>query len=484
MSEDNSYPTRRTVLKATGASSLFVGGAVVGSGLTAADHQGDSCTPEPGLQGQVPLENQVPGRTEPYCRNMRRVGQNTIEDRGANFTLNWHKDHAYVGQAHLGALAGNENRNDPVTDDPLWGTAVIDASDPENPEMTTVVQTPAHFNTWEALSISDRRELMVCSGNTEYMDVHDLSDPADPRHLSSIDLPRHSHGLVLSPDGNTAYISLEATNTEGDPGLLAYDISDPSHPELITTYTGNRNLAHDLNISLNGMRLYLALRGTNGSGGGVLVLDTSEIERREFGASFRRMGAYRHSDHEHAGVVFRKNGREYFITQSEADGDGGKLGGCPWGYARIHDVTDGWAPQLVSEFRLEVNKYVNCHLTQKDTGPNPGLLSGISFYSAHYGGVGQVRDTNAAFFSWYGAGLRVADIRDIENPTEIAYYNPPPNPNTKFQQYSIWSQNTLFADGTPSYVRYRPETGHIWVVSVQNGFQILELTGGAKDIPR
>ena len=49
---------------------------------------------------------------------------------------------------------------------------------------------------------------------------------------------------------------------------------------------------------------------------------------------------------------------------------------------------------------------------------------------------------------------------------------------------SIESQNTLFADGTTSDVRYRPKSGHIWVVTGQNGFQILELTNGAKGIPR
>jgi hypothetical protein len=395
------------------------------------------------------------------------VGQNTIEDRGANFQLNWYRDYAYVGMAHVA------ERGDPTTDDPLWGTAVIDAADPENPEVTSVIQTPAHFNTWEALEVSDERDLMVCSGNTEYMDIHDLSDPANPQLLSSIELPLHSHGLILSPDENTAYIAEYQMDSEpANPGLVAYDISDPTHPKLIATHP---QTGHDPGMSLDGTRLYLAATG-------LIVFDISEIEHRQFNPEFKRMGERQTADTTHAGETFSKNGREYYITQDEVDGDGEKWGGCPWGWARIYDVTDGWAPKQVGEFKLEVNKYVNCHLTQKDTGPNPGALSALGFYSAHYNGLDRTRNPNVSFFSWYASGLRVADIRDVTSPTEIAYYNPPPNPNTKFQQYNIWSQTTRFADATPSYVRYRPESGNVWVVSVQNGLQILELTGGARDI--
>jgi hypothetical protein len=397
---------------------------------------------------------------------MQLVGHNTIEDRGANFQLSWYGDYAYVGMAHVA------ERDDPMTDDPLWGTAVINASDPQNPKVTTVLDSPANFNAWEAMSVSESRELLVVSGNTEFFEVFDLSDPANPRLLSSQRMPLHSHGLVLSPDGKTAYVT---DNSDADPGLVAYDLSDPSHPEVIATHAQN---GHDPGISLNGLRLYQTSRPRRG----LMVFDVSEIERREFNPEFKKMGESRHSDGAHAGEAFRQNGRSYFITQDEYDADSGKFGGCPWGFARIYDVTDGWAPNQVSTFDLEVNKYVNCHLTQKDAGPNPGLLSAISFYSAHYNGLDRHRDPNVAFFSWYGSGLRVVDIRDVENPTGIGYYNPPPNPDTRFRQYGIWSQTTRFADGTTSYIRYRPELGHVWVVSVQNGFQILELTDGAREI--
>lgn len=453
--------TRRDVLKAAGASGVVLGSAVVSSGPVAADH---TCSPEPGLQGQVPLEAQDPDR-DPFCRNMHLVGQNTIEDRGANFQLNWYGDYAYVGMAH------QADRDDPVTDDPLWGTAVIDASDPENPEVTSVIQTPAHFNTWEALSVNERRDLMVCSGNTEFMDIHDLSNPAEPELLSSIELATHSHGLILSTDGRTAYISA----FDEDPGLVAYDISNPVQPELLATHP---QTGHDPGISYDGDRLYLADHG-------VKVFDISEIEHRMPNPEFKRMGEVETGDISHAGETFRKNGREFFLTQDEVDSDDkpGLGGGCPWGFARITDVTDGENPCEVGQFRLEVNNPENGSETKDDNNQTPGLLSELSFYSAHYSGIDRDPNPNTAFFSWYASGVRVADIRDIEQPEEIAYFNPAPNPDLKFGDQSIFSEVHEFVDSTTSYVRYRPKSGHIWFVSDANGFQIAELTGPAKNIP-
>lgn len=463
--EDNDHHTRRDVLRSSATTSgALLGATITGSANGAASHGDEqTCVREPGLQGQVPLQNQLEGRTETYCRNTRLVGQNTIEDRGANFQMTWYGDYAYVGMAHLYSQE---------TDDPLWGTAVIDASDPHDPQVTTILKSPANLNAWEAMSVSERRDLLVVSGSTDYIDVFDLSDPADPTLISSTRLPVQSHGLILSPDAKTAYIS---SNDDGPPGLIAIDVSDPARPEVIATHPQN---AHDVQVSRDGKRLYLAFKG-------VIVFDTSEIERRKSDPEFRPMGERRTKNTSHAGAVFRRNGRRYFVTPEEIDDDTETVNGaCPWAWVRIYDVTDDWAPRQVGQFKLQVNEVENCDRTQKDMTASPGLLTHWSLYSSHYMGLDTEQDPNAAFVTWYGSGLRVTDVRDHEHPTEIAYYNPSPNPNTKFGEYSIFSPVDQYLDSTTSYVRYRPETGNIWFVSGSNGFQIVELTGGAADIPR
>ncbi len=45
---------------------------------------------EPGLQGQVPLAEQLSGRAaQGHHKGLRLIGQNSILDRGANFSLAW-----------------------------------------------------------------------------------------------------------------------------------------------------------------------------------------------------------------------------------------------------------------------------------------------------------------------------------------------------------------------------------------------------------
>lgn len=469
MSDDNSELSRRDVLKSSAKTSgIVVAGGLIGSATATADHSG-TCRPESygKLQGQVPLDQQLNGRSKDgYCNNVHLVGKNTIGDRGANFQLAWYGDYAYVGMAHLA------DRGDPGTDDPLWGTAVVDASDPADPTVTEILKTPANFNLWEAVDVSEKRDLMVVVEGNNF-DVIDLSDPAHPDLIVSAPVPVESvHSVILSSDGKTAYVN---SSDNDDPGFAAVSLDDPANPEVLATYSGIH--AHDLGIGLNDEFLYVAYRG-------VRIMDIREIERREDDPEFRMMGTNVNSgDGTHAGETFRRNGRQYFITQDEADGDG-KLGGCPWGFARIWDVEDPTAPRQVGQFKLEVNKYANCGTTQEDTSLTPGVLTATSFYSSHYNGITRQKDPRLSFFSWYGSGLRVTDIRNHEAPVEVAYYNPPPNPDTKFSHYSPWSAVDKYLDATTSYVRYRPKTGNIWFVSVANGFQIAELTGPAAEIPR
>jgi hypothetical protein len=94
-------------------------------------------------------------------------------------------------------------------------------------------------------------------------------------------------------------------------------------------------------------------------------------------------------------------------------------------------------------------------------------------------GVDSLDDTTTMFVTWYSAGLRVVDIRDPANPTEIAYFNPPPQPDTKIPRSmsgDVVGMRNPSWDLSTSDVRYRPETGEIWFTSVANGLQIVRLT--------
>ena len=65
------------------------------------------------------------------------------------------------------------------------------------------------------------------------------------------------------------------------------------------------------------------------------------------------------------------------------------------------------------------------------------------------------------------------DVRDPYLPKEIGYYIPGARPNTKLKVGGGYPNKNV--DYTYSFVRYRPESGHIWFNSVFSGFQIAEL---------
>lgn len=256
----DSNPTRRAVLKVAGISSGALLGASGVFGSTSAAHNPTTCRPEPGLQGQVPLQYQ-PTRTDAYCRNIELVGHNSIENRGANYDMVWYGDYAYLNTAW-----GN-NPND--------GTAVIDASNPQDPTVTTIIQR----NSFECMAVSESRDLLIlgCAGK---LVLFDLADPAHPEELSITDIPISGVIPALSPDDTIVYISrfnpfitedINKTRGTANPGMAAIDISDPLEPKVVATHPDD---GHAPGISLDGKKLYLGDHG-------VTVYDISEIQQGE-----------------------------------------------------------------------------------------------------------------------------------------------------------------------------------------------------------
>src|SRR5918999_327078 len=100
---------------------------------------GPDALPETGLQGQVPRSDQESGRSKlGYRCNLRLVGQNDVDNRGANFQLGWYRDCAYVG------IVGNQFSQGPASpaEHPLEGVAVIDLSDPRHPQLVRLLKSP------------------------------------------------------------------------------------------------------------------------------------------------------------------------------------------------------------------------------------------------------------------------------------------------------------------------------------------------------
>ncbi|MGH3515966.1 MAG: hypothetical protein ACRDT6_04315 [Micromonosporaceae bacterium] len=107
---------------------------------------GPGSSPETGLQGQVPKEDRESGRSQDgYSCNMELVGQ--YQGVGASWQFAWHDDCAYYDTYSYSAE----------------GVAVIDATKPADPTLTTKLVTPAMLGPWESLKVNAKRGLWPAS---------------------------------------------------------------------------------------------------------------------------------------------------------------------------------------------------------------------------------------------------------------------------------------------------------------------------------
>ncbi len=434
----------------------------------------------PRLQGQVPLADQESGRSQqPYMHNMRLVGQQDIENRGENGNLGWIDDCAYVA-AYYGAK------------DPLAGMTVIDASNPSNPELVKIFPGTPGTRESQVEANTKRRMVVVMPFShraTPYGDppgpsqlqIYDASrDCRDPVRVGTYDfndgevpgeIVTHEHRI--SADGQTIYATVGGTGDRAGDSLIAVDVSDMANPKLITTWDLShepgmaKSGMHDLDVNDEGTRAYTNARWMVGNvrHQGLTVLDISEVQERRANPQIRRVSSFNWGPPEnfggtHSAQLVKIKGRQYVITMDETMGQGAR---APWGWARIIDVTDEQYPLQISTIKLEVTEEQYADQTDQDK----------AIYGSHYLGVDDPHETSLAFFSWYASGLRAWDIRDPYQPKEIGYYIPGARIDTVLPIGGGYPNPKV--DYVYSFVRYRPETGHIWFNSVFGGFHIVEL---------
>ncbi|GAA3954696.1 hypothetical protein GCM10022231_11460 [Gordonia caeni] len=297
---------------------------------------GPGSAPEPALQGEVPAADRESGRsTRGYSCNVVRLGR--YQGHGGGITSSSHDHCAYMGSMFPGSMVGSDT-----------GVAVIDASDPSAPRRTTTLRAPAlTAGTWESLKANRKSELLVGTGvplltGAGLLAVYDISDCARPRLLNDVvgtpaaPLPITAHEGGFSPDGKTYWASGVG------PGLIsAVDLSDPARPKVIAhNLTALEN--HGVGVSADGNTLYLSHNF-----GGMSIWDVSSIQRRDANPHMRKLsqldwtsGAFtQHS------VPVTYGDDEYLFTVLEG-GSGG---------VKLVDVNDPRSPKVVNELKLEVN---------------------------------------------------------------------------------------------------------------------------------
>ena len=430
--------------------------------------------PESGLQGQVPIADQLSGRSrQGYTCNIRGVAVNDINGRGGDTQMTWAGRCAY--------------RVIPARDGKPEGVAVLDVRDPRRPRLARILAEPAWasrggvLKIHEGISANERRGILVVPVGT-MLSIYDIRrDCSAPRLVSSFefDLPDDTvkrlpgfddgiHSGKISPDGTFYYatdIGNGAVSLSG-PCLTVIDLANLTRPQLVTRW-GAEFPCHDLSFNADGTRAYVGYYAGNvghpsavvgaftpavaaaHAVSGLKILDTSAVQRRAKNPSIEVVSEL-NGGRQHTETVTRIGNRTYVIA--------GEEGFCPGGNGRIVDITDERKPVQVAEIPLAVNSPENCAVARADR-ENELLL-----YMSHYISVDNPDNASLVFFTWYSSGLRVFDVRDPRNPREVAYYNPP-----------VGEGAAASHDSSTTYPRYLPATGQIWFGSGVNGFNVVEL---------
>jgi hypothetical protein len=423
---------------------------------------GPGSRPEPGMQGRVPKEEVDSGRaTDGYRCNISVVGQSgsTGGFRVHRYIDETGRECAYYDTTLLFPTNVLSLSLEPT------GVAVLDMSDPSNPVRTATLVTPAMQSPHESLNIStDRGILAAVLGNpTQYpggIDLYDISDDCrNPVPLTAaFPASAFGHESGMAPDGLTFY-----PTSIGTDDTTAVDISNPRLPR--TIWTGKYN-THGMSVSGDGRRGYFA------AADGLIIADLTEVQERRPDPQVREISRLTWSNmtvpQYPAPVTI--DGKPYLVEVDEfsTTPDGEITGNGPVvGAARIIDISDETKPFVVSNIRLQVHQEEN----RAEIAGDYGAQSPVQGYAAHYCNVPRQKDPGIAACSMIASGLRVFDIRDPENPREIAYFVAPPS-TVSASGSTFIDERANWAMSQPAFVR---ERGEIWYSDGTSGFWALKV---------
>ena len=443
---------------------------------------------ETGLQGQVPLQDRLSGRSKQgYQCNLELVGQ-------------YQGEGSAVVSASSGHCAYMPTSYAAVDSKKSQGVQVIDVSNPARPKLARSLDTRAfHVGTWESLKVNEQGTMLAGAGvgtltGAGKLDLYDITDCANPKLLNkaangdSAPVTNMSHEGEWSPDGKTYWTTSTALGT-----VSAIDVSDPTKPKSLYFGGSTVFVNHGMSFNADGTRMYLASIFP----AGIAILDVSDIQNRK--ASNRRVRQIAKIGWKDGSITQKAlpvtiKGRPYLIAIDEYGGEG--MGGA----LRFIDISNETNPVIVSHIRLAIQLKENAETAKQDTAGN-GLFS----YDAHYCSVDRKADPTALACGYFQSGIRVFDIRDPLKAREIAYFNPPaqtgkntqlPGSDHAFSPafgtimdakgvdpdvLASQAGNGKWADLTADWCSSPPKfvNNQLWVACNDNGFMVLKFTNGA-----
>lgn len=157
----------------------------------------------------------------------------------------------HVTNADIGAGAGMWDHGDHVYVSSLnGGLNIFDASEPSSP--TLVGHIEAYSRDVDILETADRTIAVTAAGWTN-VHVIDVTDPADPWLIESVNLGTITHNIAVVQDEDLVYNS-----RSGPSGIDIIDLSDPDNPEVLKVWRQGGVTCHDIAVYPDADRAYCA----------------------------------------------------------------------------------------------------------------------------------------------------------------------------------------------------------------------------------
>jgi LVIVD repeat-containing protein len=438
----------------------------------------------------------LPGR-------LKQVGHNPLMSRGMNAAIALNGDYAYVGSRTDGGHAGQ----------PQGGLLVVDIARPSHPRVVggpfdaKAGESSRELRVWRSQDI-----LIVLNTNCGVgPTLHHCTQPSisnfrfydiagrnarHPKLLNEFKVDTHEFFLWQDPkDADRALIFAgNAASTCGTRGgapscpFSVWDISGvPDGQAPATLFTGLHGFTqvpptgepivkptgglHSLTVTNDGRRAFFALLT-----GGFAIIDTTDFARGEPVPQPRVVtdndarptwpGPGAHS-------AIKLWNRDWAYVSDEVYGTATAPDhGCPWGWARLVDISDPRAPVVKGEYREPENDPATC------TSWNPPHTS----YSAH----NPTLTPHIAFSTWHSGGVQAIDITHPRRPAQLAEFLPDPLDSVMLEDPRLSSDPDTGRNEKVVMWSYPViQDGLMYVVDIRNGFYVLKYTGPhAKEVRR
>ena len=414
------------------------------------------------------------------------VGHDPLLGRGMNAGLALYGRYAYIG-----------SRTDSSGARAHAGILVVDVADPAHPRVVGEIGTPAQGRPGETsreLRVWPERDLLIvmnipcderhaCAGRSpaatlRFYDVSGARARA-PALVATYVPSVTPHEMFLwqdpaRPGRALVYLSTDVSDTRLA-GLVVVDVSRAragSFRELARWRGGDELRGeginpqtvrlHSMGVSADGNRTYVAHLA-----GGFLVLDSSDLARAAEAPALRALTpvgrSLRWTPGPHSAIEVP--GASLVLTTDEVYG-GGRA--CPWGWARLIDVSDPSRPRLLSELRAKRNLPQACAVAPRD-----GRYSASAHNPTIAGGV--------AFVSWHAEGLIAAPVTGSGGFGRQAVFTPDPLAWVATEDPRLTAGSVKVAMWSTPIV----SEGLIYVVDIRNGLYVVRYGGpgaGAVDL--